>query len=59
MKGLKLKRKEKGLSQTALGKVVNLAGNTISYYESGEREPSFATLKILSAFFNCTIDELL
>ena len=52
-------RKEAGLTQKELGKILNMGESTISHYENGDREPSHKTLKKLASFFNCSIDFLL
>ncbi len=59
--GIKLKelRKEKNLSQRELGKVFNVCNQTISFWESGSREPDLDTLVKISRFFEVSIDSLL
>lgn len=52
-------RKKAGLSQIELGKKLNMAQNSISNWENGNREPDLDNLKILSSFFDVTIDYLL
>ncbi|MEA4893017.1 MAG: helix-turn-helix transcriptional regulator [Peptococcaceae bacterium] len=51
-------RKEQKLSQTQLGKKLNLAESTISLYESGKRSPDFDTLLKIAAYFNVSLDYL-
>ena len=57
---LKLKelRKEKGLTQKEIGKIINCNQTAVGKYERGELEPSLDTLKKLADFFNCSIDYL-
>lgn len=59
MKGLKLKRKEAKLTQTQLAEKLNVTFKTVYNWEAGKTEPTFSTLKTLSKFFNCSIEELL
>lgn len=57
---LKKLRKEKGLSQESLGKVLNISRRVIGYYESNERFPKDEnTLKAIADYFECTTDYLL
>lgn len=56
---LKKRRKELGLTQSELGRLVGLAGNTITNYEKGQREPNIDTLVKLSKVLNCTVDDLI
>ena len=58
-KKLKELRLEKGLSQRELGKIFNVCNQTISFWETGSREPDFDTLKNLAAFFDVTINDFL
>lgn len=56
IKSLRLK---KGLTQEDLGKVINVSGRSIGFYESGQRDPDTNTLKTLADFFDVSIDYLL
>ncbi len=56
---LKELRKEKKLSQSKLGKALNIHIRTIAYYESGERTPSPETFSLLADFFEVSIDYLM
>lgn len=56
---LKEERANKGLTQEELGKFLNLSKAAISLYETGEREPDYDTLKIMSELFGCSTDYLL
>lgn len=51
-------REEKGISQKELGKLFNVAQNTISNWENGTREPDTKTLMKLAEFFECSVDYL-
>ena len=52
-------RKEKGISQLKLALDMNTNQNTISRYETGEREPGINELIKLADYFNVSIDYLL
>lgn len=56
---LKESRKIRGLSQTALAKKAAVPPSAISHFESGERKPSFETLRRLAETLDVTIDFLL
>ena len=56
---LKMIRKEKGLTQTRLAIELNTSQNTISRYETGEREPGIRELIKIADYFNVSIDYLL
>ena len=58
-KNLKDLRLEKGLSQRELGKVFNVCNQTISFWETGSREPDLDSLVEISRFFDVSIDFLL
>ena len=58
-KKLKELRLEKGLSQKELGKIFNVCNQTVSFWETGSREPDFDTLKNLADFFDVTINDFL
>ena len=59
--GMNLKkiRKEKGISQLKLAMELNMSQNTISRYETGEREPGINELIRIADYFNISIDYLL
>lgn len=52
-------RRQKGLSQLRLAMELGMSQNTISRYESGEREADYQTLIRLADYFNVSIDYLL
>lgn len=56
---LKEIRKKKGISQLKLAMDLNTNQNTISRYETGEREPGINELIKLADYFNVSIDYLL
>ena len=58
-KKLKALRVEMGLSQRQLGEELGVVNQTISFWESGSREPDLDTLLKIARFFAITIDELL
>ena len=52
-------RKEKGISQLKLAMDLNMSQNTISRYETGEREPGINELVKLADYFDVSVDYLL
>ncbi|MBR6407536.1 MAG: helix-turn-helix transcriptional regulator [Clostridia bacterium] len=56
---LKEIRKTKGISQLKLALELNMTQNTISRYETGEREPGIAELIKIADYFNVSVDYLL
>jgi len=56
---LKEIRKAKGISQLKLATDLNTNQNTISRYETGEREPGIAELIRIADYFNISVDYLL
>ena len=52
---LKKIRKEKGISQLKLALDLNMSQNTISRYETGEREPGIAELIKIADYFDVSI----
>ena len=56
---LKEIRKAKGISQLKLAMDLNTNQNTISRYETGEREPGINELIKIANYFNISIDYLL
>ena len=56
---LKEIRKSKGISQLKLALDLNTNQNTISGYETGEREPGITELIKIADYFNVSIDYLL
>lgn len=56
---LKELRKKKGISQLRLATELNTTQNTISRYETGEREPGIEELIIIADYFNVSVDYLI
>lgn len=56
---LKEIRKAKGISQLKLATDLNTNQNTISRYETGEREPGIAELIRIADYFHVSVDYLL
>lgn len=52
-------RKKKGISQLRLATDLNTTQNTISRYETGEREPGIAELIKIADYFNVSVDYLI
>ena len=55
---LKEIRKKRGISQLKLAMDLNMNQNSISRYETGEREADYATLILFADYFNVSIDFL-
>lgn len=55
---LKELRKKKGISQLRLATDLNTTQNTISRYETGEREPGISELIKIADYFNVSVDYL-
>ena len=55
---LKELRKKKGMSQLRLATDLNTTQNTISRYETGEREPGIDELIKIADYFNVSVDYL-
>lgn len=56
---LKEIRKSKGITQLKMAMDLNTNQNTISRYETGEREPSLLELIKIADYFNVSVDYLL
>lgn len=52
-------RKQKGLSQSKLGKMVGAAQNTVCNWENGNREPDTETYIKLSNIFDVSVAEVM
>ena len=57
--GLKLIRKKKRLSQLRVAMDLNISREALSYYENGKRSPDIGMLRLLSDYFNVSIDYLI
>ena len=56
---LKLLRVECGLSQRELGSKLGYCNQTVSFWETGQREPDLDALVKISSFFEVSVDFLL
>ena len=52
-------RKREGISQEELASYLEVSRQAVSRWETGETTPNVETLKLLSAFFNVSINTLL
>ena len=52
-------RKNKGIKQKELAAKLGIAANTLSQYETGNREPDLETIKRIALALEVTVDELL
>lgn len=52
-------RKERKLTQQALGKILGVCNQTVSFWETGSREPDLDMLVKIAMFFDVSCDELL
>lgn len=59
MTRLKALREKRHMSQAFLGIELNMSQNTISRYETGEREAGYAELIAIADYFGVSIDYLL
>jgi len=55
---LKELRKERKISQKALGELLGISDRNIRFYESGEHRPDFEGLLLLAEYFGVSIDYL-
>ncbi len=59
MIGLKKCRKMRKLNQQKVAMDLNISRESLSYYETGKREPSLALLVEMSKYFNVSINYLI
>lgn len=59
MKGLRAIREQQNLNQLKVATDLHISRESISYYESGKREPSLALLVRMSEYFNVSIHYLI
>lgn len=52
-------RKEKGLSQDEVAKILNVTRQSYSRYERGEHELGYKALNVIANFFDVSVDYLL
>lgn len=58
-KRLKELRQEKGISQRRLGEIFGVCNQTISFWETGSREPDLDTLLSIAHYFEVPLEQLL
>ncbi len=58
-KKLKELRIEKNLSQRKLGEILSVCNQTVSFWESGNREPDLDAIVKIADFFDVSADYLL
>ena len=51
-------REARGFSIATIAELMSVGQNTVSRWETGEREPGIATLQTLCEIYDCTLDEL-
>ena len=51
-------RREKMLSQSEMGKIINVSGSAIAMYEAGKRSPSLKKALKFSEFFNIPVEQI-
>ena len=59
MAGLKLLRKRRKLSQLKVAMDLNISREALSHYETGKRSPDIHMLRLMSVYFNVSIDFLI
>lgn len=59
MIGLRAIRKKKKYSQLKVAMDLNISREALSYYETGKRSPDIGMLRLLSDYFNVSIDYLI
>ena len=57
--GVKILRKQRNLNQQKVAMDLNISREVVSHYENGKRNPDIQMLKILSDYFNVSIDFLI
>ena len=56
--GLKITRKQRKYSQLKVAMDLSISREALSHYENGKRSPDLQMLRILSSYFNVSIDFL-
>lgn len=59
LKGLRSIRKKKGFTQQKVALDLCISREALSYYETGKRNPDIPMLRILSEYFDVSIDYLI
>lgn len=57
--GLKIIRKQKKYSQLKVAMDLSISREALSHYENGKRSPDLQMLRMLSQYFNVSIDFLI
>lgn len=57
-KRLKELRKEAGITQVEFARKFNIANGTVGNWESGNRQPDYATVQKIADFFKVSVDYL-
>ena len=57
--GLRLVRKQRNLNQLKVALDLNISREALSHYENGKRNPDIQMLKLMSEYFNVSIDFLI
>ena len=52
-------RRSKGLTQSELGKKLNVSNGTIAMWETDKRQPDLETINKIASFFNVSVDYLM
>lgn len=55
---IKAARLEKGLTQQDLAKIVEVTPESISYYETGKKRPSFEKIRTMCRVLNISMETL-
>ena len=58
-KRLRELRLEKGISQRRLGEIFGVCNQTVSFWETGSREPDLDTLVSIAHYFEVPLEHLL
>lgn len=58
-KRLRELRLDMGISQKKLGDILEVCNQTVSFWETGSREPDLDSLKKIAKFFDISVDFLL
>ncbi len=59
MLGLKIIRQKLGYSQLKVSIDLNISREALSHYENGKRSPDITMLRLMSDYFNVSIDYLI
>lgn len=59
MQGLKIKRKEMGLTQAKLSERIGVSRTSVKHWETSRAMPSLTNLMALEELFDCKIKDLI